>query len=691
MTQSRRLAAIMFTDIVGYTAIMGKSEQWALECLALSRQIQKPIIEQYRGQWIKELGDGVMASFNSVSDAVHAAIKIQQACSTADRFQLRIGIHLGEVVMENEDVFGDGVNIASRIQALASPGGIWISEAVHQNVANKQGIRSEFLRMEELKNVRGPIRIYQIIADGVVASVQAGGNSRSKVNFPDGDSVSPADSVIERQTPIAGLWSTLVKKGNSRWKWVTFLVSLFLIFGWIIFGYLRRSGDAREEVGIVVMAFEDYTEEKNYGWLGHGLSEQLIHSLSAVQGMFVIGKTSSFYFEDHPTTPTEIGKQLGVDYLLSGSLISSGGDVRVIGSLSRASDGQQIWSIQFDRASKSLYEIQTEIVEEIVSAVPKLVLQSTHRKPMSDDVYKWVLQGSYFESRSENEKAREAYLNAIERDSTCAPALVGYGVTFLFRPGIPSDSAFVHLRRYCEKALMYEPGNVNAMSWLAWLSLAQECNYSEAARMMDRVVTLAPHLSQVVEVQSLLRYIVADYEAVERIGSRMKKRDPLNPRGFIVRGAALIGLERLDEAEQEYKKALSFAPENSGILVQLGEISMIRNEPLEAFRYWNDPRCFHCWKLHPIVYAVLGDRARSQELLDSVISVYPEQESAAVIAAAYYHLGETDSAYAWLQRTLDRECLSLAMSINNPIYFKAIRKTKRFQEVIRPLQLPAFP
>lgn len=162
MSQTRQLAAIMFTDIVGYTALMGNDEQKAFELLNKNRQIQKPIIEQFNCRWIKELGDGVMASFNTVSDAVNAAIKIQGACNAAKDFQLRIGIHLGEVVFEDGDVFGDGVNIAARIQALATPGGIWISKSVHHNVVNKNDIDSEFVKQEHLKNVKEPVRIYHV-------------------------------------------------------------------------------------------------------------------------------------------------------------------------------------------------------------------------------------------------------------------------------------------------------------------------------------------------------------------------------------------------------------------------------------------------------------------------------------------------------------------------------------------------
>jgi class 3 adenylate cyclase len=166
MTQSRQLAAIMFTDIVGYTALMGNDEQKAFELLRKNREIQKPIIEEFGGQWIKELGDGVMASFSAASNAVYAAKKIQEACYNSKAFELRIGIHQGEVVFENGDVFGDAVNIASRLQALAPPAGIYVSGSVHRDLVNKSDIRSEFSRIENLKNVKEPIHVYKIFSAG---------------------------------------------------------------------------------------------------------------------------------------------------------------------------------------------------------------------------------------------------------------------------------------------------------------------------------------------------------------------------------------------------------------------------------------------------------------------------------------------------------------------------------------------
>ena len=145
MSQSRQLAAIMFTDIVGYTALMGDDEQRAFELLNKNRLLQKPLIEQYGGKWIKELGDGILATFSTITDAVNCACSIIQGCKPVNGLKLRIGIHQAEVVFENNDVFGDGVNIASRLQTLAPIGGICISETVRNNVANRKEIKTLFI------------------------------------------------------------------------------------------------------------------------------------------------------------------------------------------------------------------------------------------------------------------------------------------------------------------------------------------------------------------------------------------------------------------------------------------------------------------------------------------------------------------------------------------------------------------
>ena len=170
MSQSRQLAAIMFTDIVGYTALMGKDEQKALELLKANRGIQKPLIEAHNGKWLKEMGDGTLVRFPSASDAVYCALKIQEELIDNEILSLRIGIHVGEIILEDGDVFGDGVNIASRLENLAPSGGIWISEFVNSNIQNKQGIETRFIGEEKLKNVKEPVRVYEVMVKGAQSS-----------------------------------------------------------------------------------------------------------------------------------------------------------------------------------------------------------------------------------------------------------------------------------------------------------------------------------------------------------------------------------------------------------------------------------------------------------------------------------------------------------------------------------------
>ena len=261
MSQTRQLAAIMFTDIVGYTALMGNDEQKAFTILTKNRSLQKSIIEQFNGRWIKELGDGVMASFNTVSDAVNAAIKIQQTCNAAKDFQLRIGIHLGEVVFENDDVFGDGVNIASRIQALATPGGVWISESVHNNVSNKNDINTEFVKVVHPKNVKEPVRIYQVKMEGVVT-------------------IKPVFSSTEIK---------LFKHKNL------FLLSIGLVLilasGYFIYNNFQKKSkeDIPSKVEVVidksiaVLPFVDMSALKDQEYFSDGLSEELLNLLAKIQ------------------------------------------------------------------------------------------------------------------------------------------------------------------------------------------------------------------------------------------------------------------------------------------------------------------------------------------------------------------------------------------------------------------------
>jgi len=252
MSKNRQLAAIMFTDIVGFTSLMGSDEEKTLEILEKNRKIHKPIIDEFNGTWIKDIGDGVIASFNAVSDAVNAAIKIQETCNAAADYSLRIGIHQGEVVFEDNDVFGDGVNIAARIQTAAEPGCIFISESVNSNLSNKNHITTHFVKEETLKNVSQPMRLYQVLFEG-----------------------------SEQITPDK---QTIKKIPKKR---LIYVVALGLLLAVIVLVLKLTNPFSTEKIEsndkIAVLEFENTTENKNLNNVGKITSNWIIHGITENQ------------------------------------------------------------------------------------------------------------------------------------------------------------------------------------------------------------------------------------------------------------------------------------------------------------------------------------------------------------------------------------------------------------------------
>ncbi|HEU0111621.1 MAG TPA: adenylate/guanylate cyclase domain-containing protein, partial [Flavisolibacter sp.] len=258
MGQSRQLAAIMFTDIVGYTALMGVDEEMAFDLLNQNRQLQAPLIKKHGGKWIKELGDGILSTFSTVTDAVNCACSIMEGCRSIDALELRIGIHQGEVVFENNDVFGDGVNIASRLQSVAEIGTIFISETVRNNIANRKDIRTRFIKEEVLKHVKDPMRIYEVVTD-------EGPKEMSK-----------------------GYFINEIKKEIT-------------------------------EKSIAVLPFINMSNDPEQEYFSDGMAEEILNSLSHLKDLKVTGRTSSFQFKGKNMDLREVGKKLGVGAVLEGS------------------------------------------------------------------------------------------------------------------------------------------------------------------------------------------------------------------------------------------------------------------------------------------------------------------------------------------------------------------------------------
>ena len=283
MARSQQLAAIIFTDLVGFTSLMGENEAKAFEVLDHNRDLHKKLLNTFNGRQIKELGDGNLCIFLSVSDAVNFAITIQKECNNHSDFSLRIGIHQAEVVFENGDVFGDGINIASRIESITPPGSIYVSETVLRNVENRIELNSFFIGEKLFKNVKHPIKIYQVHQG------------------------SPDDII------------------NSANK-------------------LESDEIGKVEKSIAVLPFQNLSNDVDQEYLCDGLAEELINNLGQLGQLMVAARTSSFLLKGQNFGIADIGEKLNVKSILDGSVRKSGNRLRITAQLVNVSDGFQLWS-----------------------------------------------------------------------------------------------------------------------------------------------------------------------------------------------------------------------------------------------------------------------------------------------------------------------------------------------------------
>jgi len=490
MSQSRQLAAIMFTDIVGYTALMGDDEQRAFEILRKNREIQKPLIKQYNGTWIKELGDGVLASFNTVTDAVMCSGAIHKACSSVEGLQLRIGIHQGEVVFENNDVFGDGVNIASRLQTLAPIGGTFVSEAVYKNVSNKKEIITGFIREEQLKNVSEPVKIYEVTLK--------------------------ENSAYQPET-----FQDLKKPGKSlpaKNKKFVFGVTAILILGalltyFLFFAPKRETASARTiaaEKSIAVLPFKNMSEEKENQHFADGMMDEILNKLSKIKEFRVVSRTSVEQYRDTKKSVGQIAKELGVFYILEGSAQRQGDEIRVIAQLIQADADEHLWSNNYTKPYEEVFALQTEIANSIATELQaKLSPQENeliHKAATTNlEAYDFYLRGREYinKYRSNSDErdlvnARTLFQKALQVDPKFALAWAGLGLEYNERnwnaAEFLKEDYLDSVLFYCNKALSLD-ANLSDAYWIRGRYYQNRAKYDNAIADEEKAISIDPNNS----------------------------------------------------------------------------------------------------------------------------------------------------------------------------------------------------
>ena len=519
MSQIRQLAAVMFTDIVGYTVLMGNDEQKAFELLNKNRLIHKPIIEEFNGRFIKELGDGVMASFNTVSDAVTAAIKIQETCNAANDFQLRIGIHQGEIIFEQDDIFGDVVNIASRIQSAAKPGCIYISESIHNNVSNKKDIQTKFVKEEMLKNVKEPVRIYEVLTN-----------------------YTPAPREATNLKPFI----------------------------------------TKSEKSIAVLPFVNMSNDAEQDYFCDGLSEELMNALAQVESLMVAARTSSFCFKGKEIDILEIGQKLKVSTVLEGSVRKAGNRLRITAQLINVADGYHLWSERYDRELKDIFDIQDEISLSILNALKVKLLGSEKtavlkRYTDNTEAYQLYLQGRFHYNKWAGfegyNKAIEYYTHAIEKDPEYVLAYTGLAACYLnlwFFSHLPPDESLPKMKEATIKSLSIDDEIAESHVSLARMKFWYEWDFKGSDSEFNKAIDLNPNHAEAHEQYSMFLGITerkTDAEAQAKIALSLDPFSLMNNWGT---GWTYWMIGDNERMHQQARKLIELAPDFYGGYLILG-------------------------------------------------------------------------------------------------------------------------
>ena len=428
MTKDRRLAAIMFTDIVGYTRLMGTNEDRAFEVLNINREIHKQQIAKFNGSLIKEMGDGMLISFHSAMHAVRCAMAIQEE-ARMENIPLKIGIHEADVVFEGGDVLGDGVNIASRIQDGADEGSIHISGMIYRNIRNKGDIQSTFVEERSFKNVDEAIKIYKVLF----------GN----------ESTTPENRDNQSQTPIdLKSVSNRIEKRNKKLIWSAgFLVLVLAVIMIWQFELFKKAVPAPKEIdkSIAVLPFDNESSDEENQYFVNGMMEDIRNNLSKIADLRVISKTSTEKYRGTTMLSKDIARELDVAFLMEGTVQKIGNRVKIHAQLIHAETDNHLWAETYTREMQDVFSLQSEIAQiiagtmystitpkekEMIESMPttNLTAYDYFLRARDEHIKYWLEWPTRDQEQLEN--AIAFYRRALEYDTDFAQAYTGLALAY---------------------------------------------------------------------------------------------------------------------------------------------------------------------------------------------------------------------------------------------------------------------
>jgi len=517
----------MFSDIVGYTAIMGRDEHAGLRAVREHRAHLRAVLPRFNGRLIGEIGDGTLSSFHSAVDAVNCARELQATLVEDPELRLRIGIHVGDVVFTDNTVLGDGVNIASRLNAIASPGGVCISERVYDDIRNKPEIHVQDLGEQRLKNVARPIRAYALTAENAVQPRSVRGLAAAV-----------GKSSATHRGRILGLSAILavaLVAAVSIWRWPGLLNS------W-------RSGTPAPGIrSIAVLPLENLSGDPAQEYFADGMTDELITDLAKISGLRVISRTSVMKFKgEHREQLPEIAKALNVNTIVEGSVLRVGDKVRITAQLIDAPTDKHLWAESYERDTRDVLTLQDEVASTIarqidVELTPDEQARLAKPRPVNPLALEACLKGRYFlgEATSEGwQKAKEYYEQAIKIAPEYAGGYVGLAAVYsaIGDISVPDQEVMPTAKEFIATALRLDDTNADAHSVLGTIHWHYDFDWVAAETEYRRAIELAPGNSDVHAGYGDMLIRQARFDDAERELKLAQLLDPLFPLNYVIMG-----------------------------------------------------------------------------------------------------------------------------------------------------------
>ena len=631
----RRLAAIMFTDMVGYTALTQSNESQAMEVLERHNRLLRPFFPRFHGREVKAIGDSFLVEFDSALDALNCAVEVQSylhdynvASMDEWKISLRIGVHLGDVVHREGDVFGDAVNIASRIEPLADPEGVCISEGVRSQVQNKFELPLASLGKRKLKNVGEQTEVYKVVMP----------------------------------------WRT---------------------------GAEVQAQPSPSAQRVAVLPFRNMSPDPADEYFAEGMTEELITAVSKIPTLSVISRTSVMGYKGKDKRVSEIANELGVGTLLEGSVRKSASRVRITVQLIDAARDRHLWAENYDRNLEDIFAVQTDVAEKVASTLNLRLTEHDKRRmeaggTASVEAYTLYLKGRFNLQRWDKrslQTAIENFEHALERDRNYALCYCGLADAFskiFFLELADTMQTGAKAKQYATKAVELDDSLPEAHLALGRV-LGHEYDFAGFRREVLKAIELNPNLAEAyISLAALNAFSTKWSECAESLEKALAL-DPLSVQTSGHAGTWFLYMGRYDEAIKHLRNSLELDPDNSFNLDNLG-LAYIKkgmvDEGLAMVKKASETTGFDGpWPDLAWAYAKAGRMDEAKKVLERALANEGRTNSPTMVAGIYSVLGDKDKTMEWLEKAYQQRSGYLA-AVNGDFVFENVQDDPRFKALM---------